>query len=167
MRRTHAAFPPLAAGLSAVAARMEAKDAAQAATTLVQAMKDAQHPPPCVPGGGSVGGGGPHGSQGRATIIVQAMNDTKDGSALFWLAWGLSASSAHLEAKDAATIAAQAATILVQAIKDGKDSGDLSALARGFRSVDPPGIERCLAAPIIVQAMKDAKAPIALSFPGG
>jgi hypothetical protein len=116
----------LARSLSALAPRLESKDAASVATTLVQVMKQdtkglfaLQGLVGCLSAlaerldakdAGQV-----------ATALAQVVKDTKGPSDLQLLAQGLSAVVARMEPKEAATVATQAAATLTQAIKDTKN----------------------------------------------
>ena len=160
------AFEYLAQGLSAVTARMEAKDAttatAQAATILLQAMKDGGPLPSLAQGLSAVATRMEPQDAAKATsraaiILVQAMKDTKDPAALTPLARGLLAVGARLEVKEAV----QVATILVQAMKGTRDEYLLHSLADGLEAVaasmDPE--DAAQAATTLVQAIKDNKDP--------
>jgi hypothetical protein len=124
------ALDELAKGLSAVAARMEAKDApgiaGEAAATLLQLMKGNQEPSDvkwladglsavamymAADDAAAVNGT-------AATILVEALKGAKEPKARGALAWGLSRVAASLRPKDAA----QAVAILIRLIKDAKDS---------------------------------------------
>jgi hypothetical protein len=156
----------LAQALYAVAARLEPKDAAQAATTLVQALKDAKDPTAL-----SLLASGLRAVAARmepkvaATTLVQALKDIKDPTALLSLAPGLSAVAARLEAKDAAAAMAEAVTTLVRAMKDTKDPKALSSLASCLwaAALRLEAKDAAQAATTLVRAMKDAKDPTALS----
>jgi hypothetical protein len=159
----------LAHGLSAVAARLQAEDAAaltaQAATTLAQAIKETKDPGASY----SLAAGlflvaarmkGPDATAltaQAATALVQAMKENKEAWHQHHLAQGLSVVAAGIEAKDAA----QAATILVQLMKDTKDPDVLSMLAQALSAV-AARMEAKEATTILVQAMKYTDDPSAL-----
>jgi tRNA A-37 threonylcarbamoyl transferase component Bud32 len=124
---------PLLNGLSAVTARLDAKDAAQAAGILGQAMKDTK----------------------------EAMKDTKDALALQLLAQGLSAVAARLDAKDAAVVTGEAAGILGQAMKDTKDAFALQWLAQGLSAV-AARLDAKAGTPVLLQGMTLTNDPKAL-----
>src|SRR5207237_4643637 len=108
-----------------------------------------------------------------ATLLVQAMKDTKNYKALSLLAEGLSAVATRMDAKDAA----RAAPVLIQAILD--TNGDLNPMAltaSGWLSaalsvvasrVDARGAAQ--AATILVQATTDGATGVAVPSapPGG
>jgi tRNA A-37 threonylcarbamoyl transferase component Bud32 len=158
----------LAQRLSALAARLDAKDAAQAAGMLVQAIKDTKDATALsllARGLSAVAARLDAQDAARAAgMLVQAIKDTKDATALYWLAQGLSAVAAGLDARDAAAVSAQAAGILVQAIRDTKDANALRELAQGLSAVAArlDAKDAAQAAGILVQAMKDTKDQYAL-----
>jgi hypothetical protein len=163
----------LARGLSAVAARLEAKDAAaatgEAAATLAQAIKDTKDPRalrPLTQGLSAVAARlEAKDAAEAATTLVRAIKDAKDPLALDSLAGGLSAVAARLEAKDAAAATGEAAATLAQAIKDTKDPNALQQPAESLSKVgaymEPK--DAADAAATLVRAIKDAKDPRALS----
>jgi hypothetical protein len=161
----------LAKSLSVVAARLEPRDAAneaaQAATILVQAMKDID--PTSLPwlarGLSAVlarlepKDASTLGVQ-AATILIQAMKDTKNPFTLQPLAPALSRVLARLGPKDAAQIVAT----LIQAFKEANDSYVLDWLGRNLSAVAArlePG-DAATAATILVQLLKDTKNPFTL-----
>ncbi|HKI33425.1 MAG TPA: serine/threonine-protein kinase, partial [Gemmataceae bacterium] len=173
------ALDSLAGGLSAVVARLDAKDAAtvaaQAATTLVQAMKGTKEPlalRSLAKGLSAVAGrmeahDAATVTAQAATTLVQAIKDMNSLS-LPYLTEGLSAVVARMEAKDVTTVAAQAANILVQAMKDTTFPGQLPSLAEALAAVaahleaEAAATVAAQAATTLVQAMKDTKEPSAL-----
>jgi hypothetical protein len=166
------ALEPLARGLSAVAARLEAQEAAvataPAAATLLQALKDNKNTSALqslAQGLSAVADRleAKDAAQAAATF-AQAMKDTKDPYTLSALAGALSAVAARLEAKDAARSTGQAAATLAQAMKDTKYPGGLHLLAEGLSAV-AGRLEPQYAAQVaatLVQALKDTKDPNAL-----
>jgi hypothetical protein len=172
------ALRSLAEGLSAVATRMEAKDAAtvtaQAATTFFQAMKDTKDTHSvCALAQGLSALGAPLEAEDAAraaTTLVQAIKETNNGLDLGLLALhlqDLSASAAHMEPKDAA----QAFTTLVQVMKDTKEPNALCELASGL-SVLAARMEPKAAATVTAQAantlvkvMNDTKDPDRYALP--
>jgi tRNA A-37 threonylcarbamoyl transferase component Bud32 len=170
------ALSSLAQHLSAVAARLNAKDATPAAGVLVQAMKDAKNAfalRALAQGLSAVAARQEAKDAAAVTaeaagILVQALKDTKDATALYYLAQGLSAVAARQDAKDVAAVTAEAVSILVQALKDTKDAYALGWLAQGLSVVaarqdakDAAAVT-AEAAGILVQAMKNAKDTIEL-----
>jgi tRNA A-37 threonylcarbamoyl transferase component Bud32 len=163
-------------GLSALAARMDARDAATtsagAASVLLQAMQDAKDP-------NALSGlarnqaaltarldarGAAVMSARAASVLLQAMKDTKDSGTLYSLAQGLSAVAARLDAEGAAIATGQAAARLLQAMRDTGDPGTLTRLGQGLSAVahylDAKGAARAAAA--LLRAMRDTKDPNAL-----
>jgi hypothetical protein len=129
----------LARGLSALAARMEPKEAADAtalaAASLTQALKNTKDPnavSALAQGLSALAARmEPKEAAQAAAILTQALKDAKDALAVFWLAQGLSAVAARMEPKEAA----QAAAILTQALKDTKNPNSVSALAWALSAV--------------------------------
>jgi len=168
------ALDSLAGGLSAVVARLDAKDAAtvaaQAATTLVQAMKGTKEPlalRSLAKGLSAVAGrmeahDAATVTAQAATTLVQAIKDMNSLS-LPYLTEGLSAVVARMEAKDVTTVAAQAANILVQAMKDTTFPGQLPSLAEALAAVaahleaEAAATVAAQAATTLVQVSKDTK----------
>jgi hypothetical protein len=155
--------------LSAVAGRMETKDAAQVATTLVHLIKDTKDPIALhQPAEGLSAVAARMEAKDAAlvaTTLVQAIKDTKDPYALAGLAGGLAVVAGRMGAKDAASVTAQAAPILIQAIKDTKDPYALAGLAGGLAAVAGrmEAKDAAQAATTLVQAIKGTKDPGALS----
>jgi tRNA A-37 threonylcarbamoyl transferase component Bud32 len=157
------ALPLLAQGLSAVTARLDAKDAAEAAGSLVQAIKDtddANALPSLAQGLSAVAARlEAKDAAAAASILVQAIKDAKSANALGWLAQGLSAVAARLDANDAA----EAAGILVQAMKDTKNASALQVMARDVAALaarldaNDAAAVTAPAAGILVQAIKNTK----------
>jgi hypothetical protein len=158
----------LTEGLLAVAVRLEARDAAQAVTMLVQATKA---------GADTLGVAremdwsalmtrlDASDAAQAAASLVQAMKDVKDqNNRLAFLAQGLSAVSVRLESREAAL----ALTTLIQALmKETKDFAHIPYLGRGLSAVSARLDARDAAqtATTLVQAMKDTKnEPYRLSF---
>jgi tRNA A-37 threonylcarbamoyl transferase component Bud32/predicted transcriptional regulator len=161
--KNSSALQAQARGLSAVAARLEAKEAA---ATLVQAMKDAKDPDALswlAQGLSAIAArleardAGP-----AAAALAQAMRDAKDPRAMYGLARGLSAAAARLEPKEAATT-------LLRAMKDAKDSSALSQLAQGLSAVAArlEAEDAGPAAAALVEAVKATKDPYALPILAG
>ena len=163
----------LATALSALAARMDAGDAARAVTSLVQVMKDTKNPRAlsCLVQGLSAVAACMEAREGSAVtaqgviILVLAMKDTKDPFTLLWLAQGLSAVPARMEAGDAALAAASFA----RAMNETREAVALYWLAQGLAGA-AAGVEGKDAAPLTAQAattllqvMNDTREPIALS----
>ena len=133
--------------LSAVAVRLDAKDAAavsaSAAAVLAQAMKEDKEPQSSVflAEGLSVVAIRLMPKDGMTTL-VQAVKDAKNPQAVTLLAQGLPTAAARLESKDVA-LAASAAAAFAQAIKDAKDPNTLLALVAGSVGIGgPPGRPR-------------------------
>jgi hypothetical protein len=103
-----------------------------------------------------------------ATILIQAMNTTKDANTLSSLAWGLAAVTARMEKGHAAEACAQAAATLIQAMTTNKVpwlSLNLSVVAKQMEPAK--AAEVCArAAAILIQDMtttKDVRAWLQLS----
>jgi hypothetical protein len=151
----------LAQGLSAVAARLGAEDAAQTAATLVQAIKDTTTLPALQSLAQALSAVAAR-LEARdaaavtapaATTLVQAIKDTKDPGALYSLAQGLSAVAARLEAT-------AAATTFLQAMTDTKDPRALRSLAQGWSAA-------LSAVPPAEIPARSATAAAAGAFPAG
>jgi hypothetical protein len=169
----------LAQGLSALAARMEAQDAAQAANTLLKAIKDTQdRTAVCYLAQGLAAVAARMEARHAATVtaqaastLIQAMRKNGNIPTLCLQAWALSAVAASMEPKDAANVNRSAAWLLVQAMKaiaDIKDtSSDLRSLAQGVSALathmeaQDAAIVSSQAANMLIQVLmnnKDAKA---------
>jgi tRNA A-37 threonylcarbamoyl transferase component Bud32/cell division protein FtsB len=153
------ALRPLAAGLSAAAARLEAKDAAQVAAALLQALKDAKDPNARQELARALSLVAARlearDAAQAAAALLQALKDAKDPDARQELARALSLVADRLEAGDAA----QAAAALLQALKDAKDPNALRPLAGGLSAVAArlDAKDAAQAAAALLQALKDAK----------
>ncbi|HJT76548.1 MAG TPA: serine/threonine-protein kinase, partial [Gemmataceae bacterium] len=134
----------LSGGLRAAAARMEAKDAAQAAAAVVRAMNVEEGSYNLLPlaEGLSVLAGRMD-TKDAATVtakagttLVHVMKKGANGPgvpyALVSLGQGLSALAAHMDARDAAALTAQAAPPFLQAMKDPQYLDALYRLAQGL-----------------------------------
>jgi hypothetical protein len=172
------ALQSLAQELSAVSARLEPQEAAQAAAgaaaILLQAMRDTKEPYALgllAQGLSAVSGrlGFKEAAQAAATL-TQAIKDTKDPYALRGLAQGLSAVAAWLGPQEAAQAAAQVAATLTQAMKDTKNLLALGWLAEGLSAasawLEPQEAAQVAAqaAATLAQAIKDAKEPYHLQL---
>jgi hypothetical protein len=156
----------LARGLSALVARLEAADAAQAAFTLAQAIRetrDLNALRPLARGLSSVAARLEPRDAAQATATLLAA--LKDIKYLDPMAEGLSALAGRLEARDAA----QTAAALLAAMKEFKGPYALDPLARGLSAMAgrlEPRDAAALAAeavPILLRAMQDdARDPGAL-----
>jgi hypothetical protein len=173
----------LAEGLSVVAARIGARDAAAVtaapAAALVELMKQTWHPDPsetlAMALSAVAGGLGPQDAAQTAAALLQLMKDTRDSYHLSSLARALSAVAARLEPRDAAGIGAPAATILAEAMKDSKrrvgwpQSAQLQRLAEGLAAVAARLEPRDAAAAtaqavaLLFQAMDWTRDPLALA----
>ena len=108
-------------GLSAVAAHLDARDAASAATVLVQAMKSEKESLALVKmAQGLTAVAARMKPRDGMTVLVQAVENANDPLALTMLAKGLPAIAARMDAKDAAAAAAPVGAALAQVVKDGK-----------------------------------------------
>jgi hypothetical protein len=123
----------LARGLSAVAAHLERKDAAEAAAALSQAMSRTTDPPNAVRelAQGLSAVAACLEPKEAAAVLSQAMSKTTDRDALFLLARGLPAMAAHLKPKAAGEVAA---TISL-AMSKTADPQALEFLAQGLSAV--------------------------------
>jgi hypothetical protein len=157
-------LPYLAQGLSAVAKRLEPKEAAEAAATLIQVMSSPVNfatVPHIVKTGDRGGGGGRRGTvnfaaspqlarglsavAGRmepkeaATTLIQAMSKAMSSPenyvTLPYLAQGLSAVAKRLEPKEAAWRCGQVATSLIQTMKNATNPYELPPLAQALSAV--------------------------------
>ena len=140
------ALRSLAQGLSAVAARLDPKEAAEAAATLTQAMSKTTDPIAMkLSGGGPIGGSGPPGSEGGrrgrrrphpghddqdrhdlGTSLIERLAAESPGA-------GLSAVAARLDPKEAA----EAAAALTQAMSKTTNP-DTNSLAKSLSAVLSP-----------------------------
>jgi hypothetical protein len=131
---------PLADGLSALAARMGAKEGA---ATLAQAIEGAEDPNALeVLARGLSALAARMEARDAAAVtaraaltLARAIEDGKEPDALPPLARGLSALAAHIEPGDAAAVTGRAATTLTRAIKDAKDVGTSLSLAKGLSAL--------------------------------
>src|SRR5262249_13140174 len=147
----------LAQGLSIVAPRLEAKDAAQFALTLVQTMSKntdlivLQRPslfppdpamskntvlPPLAPGLAALAPRlGPGDAALAADLLFQAMSKTTDRSVLPYRAQGIAALSARLAPKDAARLCGPTAAMLAQAQARATHPSELPPLTQGLAAI--------------------------------
>jgi hypothetical protein len=132
----------LVQGLSAVASRLESREAATAAATLSQAMTGTTDPYALrvlAQGLSALAARmGPREASAicaRAATLSQAMIGTTDPNALRVLAQGLSALAAGLEPREAADVCAQATATLTQAMTRTIDPDLLRLLAQGLSMV--------------------------------
>jgi hypothetical protein len=168
------ALKDLGQRLSAVSARLEPREAAQAAAQAAaifsRAIKDTKEPlhlSYLAKGLSAVSARlvpkeAAQAAAGAAAALTQAMKDTKLPYGLSSLAKGLAEVSGWLEPKEAA----QAAATLTQAIKGTKDPVALRGLAEGLSAVSAR-LEPREAAAILTQAMQAMKAanePYALAW---
>jgi serine/threonine-protein kinase len=167
----------LAKALSALAARLEAKEAArvsaEAAATLTQAMAKTNDTGALIQLalGLSAAAAGlePKEAAEAAATLTQAMAKTNDPFALRWLAQALSALAARLEAKEAARVSAEAAATLTEAMAKTNDPMALSYLAQGLSVVaarlEPKEAPRVPAevAATLIQAMAKRSTDAALA----
>jgi tRNA A-37 threonylcarbamoyl transferase component Bud32 len=127
-----AIFKDLSEGLSAVAGRMEPKEAAKCAAILSQAMSSVKDPdlvPGLAKGLSSLAGRlEPKGAADCAALLTQAMCKTEDPGRLWYLAKGLSAVAGRMEPKQAAECAA----VLIQAMSATKEPQAMACLAKGL-----------------------------------
>jgi hypothetical protein len=101
-------LPPLGQGLVAVAARLDSRDAREAAATIMQTMtrtKNVGILRPLAQGLPAVTARlDPGDARAIATTLTEAMNSTKDQSLLRQLATGMAAATARLEPREAVTL---------------------------------------------------------------
>jgi hypothetical protein len=162
--KDQAALGSLARGLSAVAVRMEPRDAApviaQAATPLARAMKGTRDRNELLwlAGGLSAVAPGVEAQDAAqvGSILAQAMKDTKEGMDLGPLAGSLSAVAARMESKDAALVA----STLLQSIMDTKDRNELSWRVQSLSALLSP-------VPPAELPSRSATAASAVAFPAG
>jgi tRNA A-37 threonylcarbamoyl transferase component Bud32 len=133
------ALSHLAGGLSAVAARLEPRQAAtvcgQAANLLSLTMSKTTEPSalsPLAQGLSAVAARlEPRETKEAANLLAQTMSKTTDPIALSYLAGGLSAVAARLEPREAK----EAANLLAQAMSKTTDRDELQSLAPGLSAV--------------------------------
>jgi tRNA A-37 threonylcarbamoyl transferase component Bud32 len=158
----------LARALSALAARMESKDAARTAAALIRPIQDARNPyalSRLAPARSVLAARmDPKDAAQAAAALARAIQDTRDPAALRELVDGLAAVAARMESKDAA----QAAAALIRPIQDTRDPAALrelaralSALAARMESKDAARTAAALIRPI-QDAIHDARNPAAL-----
>jgi hypothetical protein len=168
-------------GMSAVAARMGPKEAAQVAVLLTLAMKDPKNASsllqltqrlPALAARMEPREATQTAAQ-AATALVQSMRDPKHVSIAgsmkgatteYALADGLSVVAPFMDPKEAAQTAAQAAAVLTEAIKGTKDGNALQSLSQGISSVaarlEPKRAAE--AAVVLIQAMSETTDPTTL-----
>jgi hypothetical protein len=162
------ALQQLGQGLSALARRMEAKDAAPVATILARAMQDTTDPyalQELARGLSAVPA--PRASKDTAAVaaevaadLARAMKGTKNPVALLSRVQCLAALAPFMEAKDATAA-------LVQAMMEDTDSNVLDELGRGLSAI-AAHLEAKDAGPpaaILAQAMRDTKTAYTLLLP--
>jgi hypothetical protein len=157
----------LADGLSALAGRLEPRDAAPVALALAQAIKDNQNDSEAFGWQFSALSAlaarlEPSDAGPVAAALAQAIKDTKNPYTLQVLASGLSVLAGRLEARDAAAVTAPAAAALAQAIKDNKDGFALQGLASGLSmlAVRLESKDAAPAATALAQAMLNTNNPL-------
>jgi hypothetical protein len=158
-------LPDLAIALSALAARLEAEDAAQAAATLSEAIKNSMTPGvwyhPLVASLSALAVRlEPRDAAQAAAVLCQAIKDGREAAEASVLAQSLAALAVRLEPRDAA----QAASILSEAIRNTKDPNAMVALAQGLSALaarlEPR--DAAQAASVLAQAVKEEKFPFRL-----
>jgi hypothetical protein len=137
------ALQKLAQGLSAVAGRLEPKEAA---ATLTQAMTRTTEPyalQKLAQGLSAVAGRlEPKEATAAAATLTQAMTRTTEPYALPALAQGLWAVTARIELKDAAAVCEQAAGTLIQALAKTTNPSVLGDLSEVLLHEDPSRLVR-------------------------
>ena len=161
---------PLAHCLAKVAARLEPKEAAQAAASLAHVMTDANHSFALVtqsffaqclssllarlePTKAA------HAAAPVVAALTQAMMDPDNKGSLSFIAESLAALVPYMGPTEAAQVVGQAAAALTQALKDTKNTTDLFSLARGLSAVAPylGPREASQAVVALAQAIRDTR----------
>jgi hypothetical protein len=164
------ALHSLAESLAVAAERLEARDAAPAARTLVTIIASTDKGAYSLQSLAKVLSAVAARLETRvaattttlaAHTLLRIIKDPRAPNDLVWLAVGLAALAAHMDVGEAANTTAQAAPFLVQAMKDPKNMGQLGWLAQGLSALAARMEAGAAAeftaqvAPLLVQAMKD------------
>jgi serine/threonine protein kinase len=124
----------LARGLAILAPRIEATDAARAANTLLQRLKDTKHVRDQLVQSLAAVAGRLHAKDAAkvATSLIQSMKDAKTAYDLWPLPYCLSVVASRMDANGAAKVTAQAATILVEVMNPNQPYSQLPGLAKNL-----------------------------------